>query len=126
MNEPLKLTFTDSHNDTVAFHRSEVTNLAYVSVNGEVQVRLSEEQQKEASAFLTPHKEPVCAEVDPDVGMFYLLRQRKDNPLKIKVMFAGVPHARFYTSRAKAEEGKRRMTDQHGTKFTFTVVKEVK
>ena len=95
-----------------------------MEVNGEVQVRFLKSQQEQIVEFLTQGQpEPVVQE---DTGVFYLIRQRKDNPLKLKVMFANTSSAKLFTTRAAADAHQKRMTEQHGAKFTFFVVKEVK
>lgn len=127
MTEQYKLDFTDSHGDKAEFQRSDTTGYAYVSVNGEMQVRLVQGQQRELIDFLSqgfpaPVQEP---EVKRDSGLFYLIRQRKDNPLKLKVMFANTTSAKLFTSRASADAHQKRMTDQHGIKFNFFVTEAV-
>lgn len=121
MTDKLELTITDTDGDKVEFLKSAISGRGYVSVNGSMQVRLSDEHQARIADFFAEE-----APVQEELGPFYLLRQRKDNPLKIKVMYAGTASARLFTTRAKADEAHKRMTDQHGSKFTFTVVKEVK
>jgi hypothetical protein len=113
-----ELVVQDDSKDTATFIKSEITDWAYVSVNGETQVRFETKDRKAIVDFLALPEE--------DTGVFYLLRQRKDNPLKIKVMFANTSSAKLFTSRAAAVTHQERMTRQHGVKFTFTVVKEAK
>lgn len=55
---------------------------------------------------------------------FYLIRQRKDNPLKLKVMYANDSSKKMFTTRRDADAHEARMTRQHGTKFNFFVVKK--
>lgn len=129
MTEQYKLDFTDSHGDKAEFQRSDTTGYAYVSVNGEVQVRLVQTQQQElieflAQGFPVPVQEPE-PEPKPDAGLFYLIRQRKDNPLKLKVMFANTSSAKMFTSRASADQHQEHMTRQHGDKFKFFVTEAV-
>lgn len=128
MTKQLELTLTDSHGDKAVFMLSDTTGWAYVQVNGEMQVRLLPTQQTELVEFLTQDvvQEEPEKEVDTDAGLFYLIRQRKDNPLKVKVMFANTSSAKLFTSRAKADAHQDRMTRQHGDKYTFFVVKEAK
>lgn len=122
MTERLELTITDDARDAAKFIRSPITSNWYVQVNDQAQVRIRKEQQKELVDFLTQGS----AKEEPDSGLFYLIRQRRDNPLKLKVMFANTTSAKMFTSRASANEHKGRMDRQHGDKFKFFVVKEVK
>lgn len=113
-----ELVIQDEQKDTATFTKSEITNWAYVSVNKEAQVRFEEKDRKAVVEFLALPEE--------DVGVFYVLRQRKDNPLKIKVIFAHTSSTKMFTSRAAAVAHQVRMTEQHGIKYKFTVVKEAK
>lgn len=113
------LEITDGAGDTVKVQISNITGYAYVSVNDDTQVRLLPENVEEFVAYLTPKGEPTQ-------DTYYLLRQRKDNPLKVKVMFANTSDSKHFLSRDEANAHQESMTRQHGTKYTFTVVKEVK
>lgn len=55
-------------------------------------------------------------------GEFYVMRQRKDDPLKLKVIFANSSEKKVFTSERLAVEHQERMTRQHGGKFIFFVV----
>lgn len=123
----LTLDLIDSHDDKAQFVRSETNGNVYVSVNDVIQVRLLKPQQQELIEFLTQETINVEAPVqEPDTGLFYLIRQRKDNPLKLKVVFANTSSAKMFTTRAAANDHKGRMDRQHGDKFKFFVVKEAK
>lgn len=63
----------------------------------------------------------------PVLKEFYLIRQRKDNPLKLKVMYANTKARKTFFTRADADDHQARMTRDHGTIYNFFVVeKEVK
>lgn len=126
MTQRAELEIGDSHNDTVQLIKSEITGNVYVSVNKGMQVRLEGPEQKQVLDFFTKAADQPVTVTDSDAGLFYLIRQRRDNPLKLKVMFANTASAKMFTSRASANEHKDRMDRQHGTKFKFFVVKEVK
>lgn len=121
MTNRKELVITDNSNDTAKFIISDISGKGYVSVNGETQVRFEDEEMYAISKFFAqPQPE------QEEVGLFFLLRQRKDNPLKIKVMFANSSSAKFFTTRKEADLHQERMTHQHGVKFNFFVVKEAK
>lgn len=112
------LEITDGAGDTVKVQISNITGYAYVSVNDDTQVRLIPENIEEVVAYLTPKAEPTQ-------DTYYLIRQRKDNPLKVKVMFANTSDSKHFLSRSEADAHQERMTRQHGTTYKFFIVKEV-
>lgn len=117
MTQRAELEIGDSHNDTVQFIKSEVTGFVYISVNKGMQVRLEDPEKKQVLDFFS--------EEENDSGLFYVLRERRDNPLKIKVLFSNNSSSKFFTSRAQADLHQKRMTEQHGIKFKFSVVETV-
>ena len=64
--------------------------------------------------------------VEPKLSLdtYFLIRQRKDNPLKLKVMFANTSSSKEFTSERAALEHQSRMTRDHGMRFNFFVVKK--
>lgn len=60
----------------------------------------------------------------PTLDTYFLIRQRKDNPLKLKVMFANTTSSKEFTSERAAIEHQARMTRDHGHTFNFFVVKK--
>lgn len=113
-----ELNITDSNGDAAKFTKSEITGNGYVSVNSGDCVRILPHQLQEVAEFFS---EPAA-----EIGRFFLIRQRKDNPLKFKIMFANHAEVKLFTSRAMADAHQVRMTEQHGHKFNFFVVKEAK
>ena len=58
------------------------------------------------------------------LNTYFLIRQRKDNPLKLKVMFANTTSSKEFTSERAVLEHQARMTRDHGNTFNFFVVKK--
>lgn len=75
-------------------------------------------EMKLLTGFLAP------APVAPLVEEYYLIRQRKDDSLRLKVMFANNSTSKLFQSKRLADEHKVRMTSQHGEKYNFFVVKK--
>lgn len=113
---------TDAQGDKVEFSKGISTGYAYVAVNSGDQVRLLPEQRQEVAEFLQVEKAPV----KPDEGIFFMLRQKKSKPVKVKVCFPGQTHTKEYTSRSKAEEDAKRLCEQYPEWNYFIVEKEGK
>ena len=76
--------------------------------------------QEEIAKLRDALAEPVA----PTLNTYFLIRQRKDNPLKLKVMFANTTSSKEFTSERAALEHQARMTRDHGNTFNFFVVKK--
>lgn len=68
----------------------------------------------------------------PDAGIFFLMRQKKSNPAKVKVCFApdgmdgGVYDSKNkeYRSRERADRACANMNRQHGAEWTYFIVEK--
>lgn len=69
-------------------------------------------------------REALVEPVALTLNTYFLIRQRKDNPLKLKVMFANTTSSKEFTSERAAMEHQARMTRDHGNTFNFFVVKK--
>lgn len=67
---------------------------------------------------------PVVAPVKADAGIFFLLRQKKANPVKVKVCWPGLKITKEFNSRAKAEDVARRLNEDYPQWNYFVVEKE--
>lgn len=76
--------------------------------------------QEEIAKLRDALAEPVAQ----TLNTYFLIRQRKDNPLKLKVMFANTTSSKEFTSERAALEHQARMTRDHGNTFNFFVVKK--
>ncbi len=115
-------THTDSAGDTVNFSKTTQSGRVYVSVNGLHQVRLLAAEVESLVEFLKPPA-PV-EDVLEDVGIFFLLRQKKSDPSKVKVCWAESTVSRMFTSRGRAEACAKRQNENYPDWKYFVVEKE--
>lgn len=119
---------TDAQGDKVEFSKGISTGYAYVAVNSGDQVRLLPEQRQEVAEFLQVEKAPA----KPDEGVFFLMRQKKSNPAKVKVCFApdglegGVYDSKNkeYHSRERADRACAKQNAKYGDKWNYFVVEK--
>jgi len=92
-----------------------------------VTVRDSSGEQVRNMIFTATELARLTAELAPvksDKGVFFLLRQRVGNPLKVKTCFAGVTTTKEYTSRCEAERSAKSLNEQYGLKWNYFVVEK--
>lgn len=118
-----ELVHHDKEGDFVKIKTSNTTGNTYISVNGGDEVRIRPEQMERFREFFAEPVETEAVGVEM-TGLFFLLRQKKDDPSKVKVCWAESTTSKLYTSRVKAEWAAARQNSQYPKWNYFVVEKE--
>lgn len=130
-------TYTDKDGDTLQVRKGVMdSSKLYLRVDqhreGQGDVHTCVLLEKEVAVQLRNHilelypveVSPQVADVLKDVGIFFLLRQKKSDPSKVKVCWAESTTSRMFTSRARAEACAKRQNENYPNWKYFVVEKE--